>query len=419
MSKLLVVHRYSEVNKTFLLFFTAMLIVIPYFSTNVGISIGPVKVNISDIILILLLAHRMLNVDRFITIDKNYWQLITPWLVLTIYWMLNIPLGLIHNADISDSIRIIRNVLYILMIVLLFERTDSKARSVFYYDLFLTLIGIISSIDVIMHAIGSQQSTGWYAFYRANGFLNIFIFCYLFFGIKRSKGLFLVAELGALTLLISASFLSQERTQLMSIGVAMLVGIFAKAVVTLKRGIKVPTFQSISKFTVTVFCVLIIILMLSQIPRVQAYLQYFNQYRLVSGNLFSSGGIASDDSYQGRLIQYNVILDRRNIFSILFGDGTSAKYMAAQGSTSIVDGSFLWVYKDLGLLGLLVYLWAWIGMLIGSLKTIGSYGLSVFTGVVCIFVFSLFNPSFITSIGACLCVSFILFIEIRQGSEKE
>lgn len=360
---------------------------ISWFSSEIGITIGGIKINLSDMFLVLFCVMYLLKHNGRLQVRYRNASEISKWIILFVAMILQAPLGIFNGSPLGESIRILRNTLYIPVSFVLFnELADSEE-----IDNYVIVMGILTSAEVIIGALYLYRLNDWFVFYRANGVFSIVLFCYLFNSVGRYYKSKKIIGLITIVLLIGAMFLSQERTELIaSVGAVAITSVvfWGKSTLSIKN-----TTKKIGSIIAVIIVGILTFFLLKEKQVIKDYVDYYFTYRLASGNF----SLTNDKSYMGRLWQYQKILSVSNPLYMIFGRGTGALYEAAQGVTSVVDGMPLWIFKDLGLLGCIVYFWG-----IADLIRIRKRQMSIrmrgsFASAIGISIFMFFNPGFIGS----------------------
>lgn len=405
-----------KINKNkILIYLFALLVVLPYFSSNIGISLGGVKINVADIAIGSYIIKILLNKNK-LNLNKNMLKII-GWKCLLLLFAILVPIGLLNGASLSEQIRLLRNLLYIVISYYMFAQMGKDINDTFFVE----YISIISILDCIINTVILHNNSNWYQFYRANGVLNVFLFCFLICKIwKMNKKEALLGTICCIGLIYS-SFLSQERTQILTIGIALIIAIFYQIYVRLKnwKNIKVNV-KIIFKIALIIILSSIIVYYVLKIDFVKNYIEYYTTYRLANGNLLQNDTLQSDGSFSGRLFQISTILKGNlNPLYILCGRGTCAHYFAIQGDTYIVDSAVLWIFKDLGIIGTILIVIIFKNMLKGCKNVSKDSRLAIYASGVSLIVFSLYNPSFLQTSSAAFTFGLYLFLKYKSINEKE
>lgn len=402
-----------NIKKIFIYLFV-LLVVLPYFSSNVGITFGGIKVNIADIIIFIYILSNFLRKKNYSKFCESNSEIVS-WKWLLLAFIIFIPIGILNGAHFEEQVRLIRNLLYAIVSFYILVENRENINDIFLME----YIAIISSLDCIIQTTFLHNNSNWYQFYRANGILNVFLFCFLIFRIwnmnKKEALVGIICCIG----LIYSSFISQERTQLLTIGIAIIVSLFYHIYLKLNnlKEIKFNIKHILKIIIIIVICSITIYYVL-QIDFVKNYIDYYFTYRLDNGNLFKSDILVNDGSFAGRLHQIKTIFnDDFNILYILCGRGTCAHYMALQGDTYIVDGAVLWTFKDLGIIGILILINIFCNMLKGFKGITKKSKLALYSSSISLIIFSLYNPSFIYTSSAAF--TFGLYSFLKYNSIKE
>lgn len=373
--------------------FFCLLVILPYFSSEFGVSIGEFKISIADMILFFYL---FIFTAKRVNLKKTFVNLpeMEGWMILIVMWILMIPIGLMNGASIGECFRLVRNLLYIPISFLILSRYLKNG----IVDRLIEIFSVIVVINTLINAFSLYRINGWFQFYRANGILTVFLFCYLFYRVKKSVSFMeSICKVLCCIGLVLGAFFSQERTQLITMFISCFIVwlynlLFCKTHMINKRNIGKKVLLLFVVCCILIFSIKYVL----RIEYVQKYISYYLTYRLQGGNIFGQEGLMSDGSYQARILQiYNIVRDNINPLYLFIGRGTCAYYQAAQGLTYIVDSVVLWVFKDLGIVGVsILFLIIWKMLRLGR-KIDTDYKLAIMSSGLSLVFFMFYNPSFI------------------------
>ena len=387
---------------------------ITFFSSNIGILVAGLKLNLADILLFGFALVNLCKCSGKIVLTPSLKYLCKPWIVLIGAYIIWIPLGMFAGAEIQEDIKLIRNLFYVIAVLFFFQKNAKNIREISIIRIF----SIITSIDTIVDAKNQFYNNEWFMFSRSNSVAHVYLFCYLLWQIGSDEYFSdKVIDFICCVALLVAAFLSQERTQL--IAIVLTIGIVA--IIRLcnigkeKRLARKKVISFFASILVLIILAYMLLNALLRIPFLKNYLDYFYTYRLASGKLFSqllSNGVKNDGSGSARLLQIQNILSDNiaNPFSFLFGRGMNAYYFAAQGRTYIVDGTFLWIFKDMGMFGCLIMAQGVKRLIVPKNTGIGKNRWSVIAGGIAISIFMLTNPTFMMSANASVVFGLQLYI---------
>jgi len=404
-------------KKKIFIYLFSLLVVLPYFGSNIGISFGEIKINIADIIIFMYTIRIILKKNTYKKLKENATEII-EWRLLLLLFIFFIPLGMLNDASLGEQIRQVRNVLYIIITYYILIDNGENINVIFLIE----YISIISAFDCIIRTFILHSNANWYQFYRANGVLNVFLFSFLILRIwtmnKKEALLGVLCCIG----LIYSSFLSQERTQLLTIGIAIVIALVYQINLKLRslNNLRIKT-KVITRGIIFVILASIIVYYVLQNDFVKKYIDYYVTYRLSNGNLLKGNGILQrDGSFSARKLQFNTIFkENKNLFYILFGKGTCAHYIAAQGDTYIVDSAILWIYKDLGIVGTILIIKIFMNMLKKCQNIKNSSKLSIYISGISLIIFSIYNPSFIYTSSAAFAFGLYFFLKYKSIRNNE
>ena len=365
-------------------------------------------------IVLIYIIGMLLRKNKNFNINENTPEII-KWKWLLVAFLCLIPLGILNGAHIQEQIRLIRNLLYIIIIYYILIENKENINPIFLIE----YISIISIADCIVQTIVLHNNSNWYQFYRANGVLNVFLFCFLIFKIWNMNKKEFILGIFCCIGLIYSSFLSQERTQLLTIAITMTITFIYQLYYRLfkLKQLKIKL-KTIKKIVAIIILCSIIIYILLQINFVKEYIEYYFKYRLNSGNLFQNDTLQSDGSFEGRTNQIITIWnDNLHPLYMIFGKGTCAHYIAIQGETYIVDGVITWIFKDLGFIGIFLIISIFYYMLKGYKNIEKESKSAIYSSCISLIIFSIFNPSFIYVSSAAFTFglySFLKYISIKD-----
>ncbi|MGM8138969.1 hypothetical protein [Enterococcus italicus] len=402
----------NDSKKKYNLFLSVTMIIcciIPFLSTEIGVGKEGFKIGISDFLIIIYFFIWLFEHKGVIKFDSQMPEFRGMFLCL-MYLIFFIPIGLLNGALIPEVVRLIRNLMYIFFTYYILRRDFDPKR----VNILIMLISIVISINTLINAIILFHQNDWFKFYRANGLLTVMLFCYIFFAPIKNK----VLKIVLLLLLLSASMLSQERTQLLAEFLTIIVMSVIKICVPTERfNINKLVLHTINFFIILLISYAIVFFVL-KIQFFREYLDYFYKYRFSSGTLLSNNSLAADGSFKARIFQITTIFnDINNIFYFLFGKGTNAHYMTFTGETYIVDGTYLWVFKDLGVVGFILFL----SPIYKGMKTIPkatNNSNAIRAAFISFIIFMISNPTILISASNSFALGLFLYVKKVNQIEK-
>lgn len=358
-----------------------------------GIDLGGMRISISDILAIICFARAL---KRTALTKSHSIAFILLLITMIILWT---PLGIASGGTISQCLRVIRNWLFAFLSMFII------------YDHFLRLddehvlkeVCIISGIavfDGLYNILTLYMDNHWFKNYRVNSclFMALFVFL-LFYKTNRQSLKDNIIKWSMLVLILICSAMSQERTQLVIdlfvVVVCLLLNV-KKVGIKAGRIINKRTLQKTFGIGIAfLFFVIVVWLVLKNNETIQEYIDYYLNYRIAI--LFDqSGKLQTDSSLNTRLVQVvNIVFNNLKfpeVFSLLVGNGTCSVYNAGYANTFIVDGMCLWIVKDLGLIGLFLF----IGSFIKEFQKADMFGqnsISYVAMILSFFVASLVKPA--------------------------
>lgn len=381
---------------------------------KLGINIGAgIKINITDILLIAWIIYEFI-------LQKKKLIKFTPIkyiLLLLFYLSVSLQWGIINDAPIGESIRILRNFIYIVAMFWLVENNyRSKKKLNIYRDLlFFSWIAIINCLyNVIIDFIENS----WFMYYRENASFQVFMFVFLLFykseeNLKLNKKIFIIITNVLLGICI---LLSQERLQILAVIISIMFYIVYQILtVTRKKNITLKVSQKKIFYNIIgIIFIFIFIINILKIEFIQNYIEYFIKYRFKS--VIGSDGFKLDGSLNARLFQVINILNR-NLIYFFVGSGLGSLYLSSTGYIHIVDGMWLWIFKDGGMLGLLLLMLIYLSIGIELNKVIENK-LALKLSLITILVLQVFTPNIMLGISDSIFVGYILALICLERNKR-
>lgn len=370
-------------------------------NTNFGIPLGiGMKINLTDLLIGICLP------SIFIKKITNKFKPIKSITIFLFFVIMGSTWGLINGSTFSITFRILRNIIYIL---LMFEITSKyykkkkKERSLFNDVLIFSWVAIGNAVFSIALSFKEYH---WFKYYRENSSFQVYMFIFLLLTTDKKNSIRKkVFKNITIILLGFCIFLSQERLQIVAV-LGSLILYLGNSVINffLKR---YKFHLSGKKILITFMGLLVFIIILVKILEIEYiknYIDYFVTYRIKS--IVGDAGLVTDASLDGRSLQLRNILNRKLLF-YFGGTGTGSTYLSAGGYTSIVDGMWLWIFKDLGILGLLLLFRVYISIFFEIKKIRGDYTPMLF-GMFSILILQIFTPNIMLSISDSIFIGFLL-----------
>lgn len=383
-------------------------------NTNLGINIGSViKVNITDILLILWIIYEFILKNRKLIkfTPIKYILLLLFLLLLSLQW------GIINDASIGDSIRILRNFIYVVaMFWLAYSSYISKKRLNIYRD--LLIFSWIAIINCLYNVIIDLIENNWFMYYRENSSFQVFMFIFLLFykseeSLKLNKKIFVIITNLLLGICI---LLSQERLQIVAVTISIVFYIIYQ-IFTATRKKNILLKISPKKIFYNIVGVIFIVIFIANILKIefiQNYIEYFMKYRL--GSIITNGSFQSDASLNARELQVINILNR-NLIYYFVGSGLGSLYLSATGYIHIVDGMWLWIFKDIGMIGISLLMIIYLAIDI-ELKKVVDNKLALKLSLIGILVLQVFTPNMMLVISDAIFIGYILALICLGRSKK-
>lgn len=383
-------------------------------NSELGISIAQgIKLNAIDIIFILFFIYEFI-------VKKRKLCLFNPikWiLIMFLFMSIGVIGGLFNGGQISSIIRILRNIVYILVMFFLTYSiyTDKKSINI---SKDLIVFSWIAIINCLLNVLMSFKEYNWFIYYRENANFQVFMFVFLLLYKDNNKKYSKKAIFRAITIIFLGIciFLSQERLQILAVVISLVLKFVYNILCILRKKeikINISAKKIVFKLILLAFIAIILVSIL-KIDYVQNYINYFIEYRI--GSIFNGGGFNSDASLDGRMLQINNIINRDWIY-YLFGSGTGSVYLSAIGYTHIVDGMWLWIFKDTGIIGILLLFSIYLSIIIEVKKVIYNKS-SIAFGLIAILVLQIFTPNIMLGISDSVFIGYILALICLGKSSK-
>lgn len=371
-------------------------------NNNLGINIfSGIKLNLTDLLLIITFFYLFI-------LKKNKLYVFKPIklvLILLLIMGIQIFLGVINGGELADIIRILRNYVYIL---LMFWITvgHSKNRKNFYTP--LIVLSWVAILNCIITVAIDLNKYNWFKYYRENSSFQVYMFIFLLLYKNENKQTLINNLLQKITMIFLGIciFLSQERLQIVAV-VLSIIFYYTNKIIHILKDKKISydfSFKRILVVSTTSLCTIVIILLVINNEYIKSYFEYFSEYRM--GSILKNGSLVMDSSLEGRLTQLKVILNT-NFMNFIIGRGLASKYLSAGGYTYIVDGMWLWIFKDLGLIGLLIifYMYYCINK---EIKKIPKNRDAILFGCISIAILQIFTPNIMLGISDSVFIGYIM-----------
>ncbi|STA98787.1 hypothetical protein [Clostridium baratii] len=359
--------------------------------SNYGIGvISGVKISITDFLIILCFLYSFID-KKNIIYSKNDNISILLNIILIVFFIYGI---LSLTIDISASIRIVRNISYIVMtywIINYFYINYFDNKEVYIYNKIYIIVTIIL-ISILFKYYGIVQSLDQYRIYRTNesliASLTVFFIYYLImFNNKLKKGIMIVCFI---LLLFVAGFIQQERTLIIAIGLGILVSFLY--LLLKKNSIK----KIIKLLLVGVFIISILVIFLTFLYEFEFFKGLIDNFIINRINIiYSQNGFKLDSSLTTRIGQYSTIFSKfsNSPLNLFVGFGLAAQYLPG---TFIIDSFWLWIFFDSGLVGIFLISTLFIILLIRILKISDiRWRVCILGYFIATFIMTLATPNFI------------------------
>lgn len=385
-----------------MIYFIIFCVLIGSINTNIGINItSSIKINLTDILFIIYFLWSFFIKGYKIRIFKPI-KLILIMLfamIISMFW------GIVNGSELGDSIRILRNILYIFFMFHLSYNYYKDKENINVYNDFM-IFSWVAIINCFVTVTIKYLENNWFMYYRENPSFQVFMFTFLLFYKPKGKesSMRVIVRNITIILLGLCIFFSQERLQIIAISISILISLMYM-IKNKKLELKVSNKKLFLFIVVGITAVLVIRKILS-IKFVQDYIEYFIRYRINS--VIYDNNFISDASLNARQLQFMNILNRDFIY-YLIGSGLGSLYMSATGFIHIVDGLWLWIFKDMGIVGLILLICIYISILI-EVKKIKFNKLAIISGLLGILILQIFTPNIMLVISDSVFIGYILSI---------
>ncbi|MGN8886728.1 hypothetical protein [Blautia sp. HCP28S3_G10] len=212
--------------KKIVTFLFLIVVGVTYINSNIGVLIGGLKINLADFIIVIYWLGYLSRYKFKIKNILNVWQAYKWWIFLLLMFVIWIPYGSLAGAGVPEDVKLIRNLLYVISTLYFFQDNAFKIEIIDLIEVYT----IITSLDTIVDVVIKYSSNSWFMFSRGNGVAHIYLFCFLLWNLdKRKTILQKIRGYFCCILTIVASFLSQERTQLLAILLACIITFLLKS----------------------------------------------------------------------------------------------------------------------------------------------------------------------------------------------
>lgn len=372
----------------------------------IGIGAGQgIKINATDIFLTMAFIYEFI-------INRKKIYIFNPikWIILIFFLMSSTMIwGAMNGGELGSMIRILRNIVYIILMFLIVNSSYRKKNEINIYKSIIVFCWV-AIINCLINVAISFYRYNWFINYRENATFQVFMFIFLLLYKDDNNDRLNRRLLRNITIIFLGIciLLSQERLQILAVMISLLIRSIVYSINILnKKGISIRLSLKhiVYKLIMLGLCVFLLVLILRN-DYIKNYIDYFIKYRV--GSIFSSNGFKSDASLDGRALQVVNILNRNYIY-YLFGSGLSSLYMSTTGLIHIVDGMWLWIFKDLGIVGIVILFIIYISI-IREVSKVNINKLSIAFGLIAILILQIFTPNIMLGISDSVFIGYILSI---------
>lgn len=325
-------------------FFLLLLTMIPMLSSY-GFNIVGIKISISDIYILFCLIY-LLVFNSSIVKEKEKYNLYLPCLIVAIILMLYVPISISYNNP-AEVLNIFRNIGYsIITYLVIISVSDYRnlQKKIMIISFAVSLYTIFTYFKIV-------GETNLYPLFRNAETFHVAMFCYfLIKTLLNENKKNLIINWCLISLLAVGIIVQQDRIQIIAIFISILIT-FGYLLIK-KSGAQ----KKIAIFFIYVSIVIYLavkIIYAFKIQSVIGLLENYYNYRIKV--LFNNNGqLQNDTSLSIRSSQYENIVDEvsSSFNSMFFGKGLAAEY---SNGIVIVDSFWLWIFLNMGILGLILF----------------------------------------------------------------
>lgn len=385
-----------------MIYFIMISALIGSINDNIGISIlSGIKINVTDILFMIFFFCEFIikkkKLRKFMPI--KYILLLIILMSISILW------GIFNESEVTAIVRVLRNYMYILLMFwLAYSNYKNKSSNIIYKD--LIIMCWIAIINCLIEVTIGFIDTNWFIHYRQNPTFQVFMFLFLIlYKVEKNESInnIIIRRITILFLGLCI-FFSQERLQIVAIAIGIFLGIIYRiANSLLKKQIKINIYTIKNNLIMGTIIIFFMILIL-RIEYVQDYINHFVKYRVNS--VLSTNGFEMDGSLSARSIQFINILNVDWI-NWIFGKGLCSLYISATGPIHIVDSLWLWIFKDLGVIGIFILMTIYLSIYVESTK-VRKNSKAFKVGLVGIMVLQIFTPNIMLLASDAIFIGYIL-----------
>ncbi|WP_234123165.1 O-antigen ligase family protein [Clostridium hydrogenum] len=405
------------VDKYILVYIYILSCIIPGVS-DYGISIADgIKMSIVDILALLIIITFLLKKDSIKKIflsfrhNKNSIKVLAS---IAIYVLFYGYISIFIN-DIS-AIRIVRNIFLVLFdyLVLNYMFCNEDENKIVKK---LMLLGIVASVANIYQYKKRYDLSQSYDLFRSNETLLVSLFVFFIFYIMTNKfKLSKNIHVSIVTVLILIALITQqERTEIIAFAVTFIL-LFLYYIFFYKERLKIAY---IIKSIIFIFIVLAI------------FVYFYNNNDFLNGLvnnyiknriniIYSNHSFNKDTSLSTRSSEFVIIGDlmSKNILSFFCGRGLLAQYCLNGVNTFTVDSFWLWIFLDMGVIGVLIFSIFFVYIIFNIFKIKSRYKMPVLGFCIATIVMTLFTPNFIWRLDDGLSFAILMAITFRFKTFK-
>ncbi|MBY0091553.1 hypothetical protein H7S74_22765 [Priestia aryabhattai] len=386
---------------------------------ELGVNINFLKVSITDLIMLVLLSMLLIKGLNKALLSNKLFYILTFLATLFLLYLAFFP-----SDNMSIAIKMTRNILvyiwmgYIVVSSWFNKNIAQPEQSIMPF----TLLLFITSVSSIIYYISLYIEKREFVLYRNAETFMASAFCYLIMYLvvnKLNKKTLLMISITLICLFFSI-LIQQERVQIIAIISSIGITLSIALILFIQSKVKVY-FPRLILFIVGSVSLITYIIMNNEVLK-----GLFNNYILYRINLIFRGNtIQLDDSLNYRTEEYKTIVEvvSNDIFSLIFGKGLAHTYLDGH---FLVDGFWMWIFLNVGLLGIFVFVLLYIYIIVVFFKMNKfNFTLPLLAFFISTTVMTLTIPNFIyrvdEAMSFCLFLSYLQFLKntCSRADKKE
>jgi hypothetical protein len=330
---------------------------ITYFNSTFGLSIASdVKINITDILAVFLFLKyfctKRYTLKKILASSK----VLRIFIFLVVLMSLMIGPGLLSGGELSNSIRVVRNV-WLIIVTIIIVKIECQNWSLIKLMRLIYFCAIVVIVNSFCNFLLRYQEYNYYTTYRTNAYLIIFLFIFIFvYNPEIATIKYVILKVILSIGLIMVAFMSQERLELVGIAVGIIIAIFngISSCFSVKKVNRNKIIRNLFFVVLIASLLCIAITKLLTITTVSNYLDFYMNYRI--NIIYSNSSFTIDSSMSTRLEQIKEIIRNTNLLNFWIGNGLCSIYYLDNITWYVADTLVAWLYKDMGIIGAMSFI---------------------------------------------------------------